>query len=88
VCGRRIPREQKQSRQTISKLFLSKEDTVLDDVVKTTDEGGGVKTKAKRKRKRKKSDKQSEEEERLSKQQAPSLLAVDSIMQAMTVPTN
>jgi hypothetical protein len=47
-----------------------------------------VKTKAKRKQKWKKSDKQSKEEERLSKQQAPSLLAVDSIMQAMTVPTN
>jgi hypothetical protein len=62
--------------------------TFLDDVVKTTDEGGQVKTKAEWKRKRKKSNKQSEEEERLSKQQAPSPLAMDSIVQAMTVPTN
>jgi hypothetical protein len=69
-----------QWRQTVSKVFLSKEDTFLDDVVKTTDEGGEVKTKAKRKWKRKKSDKQSEEEEQPSKQQAPSLLAVDSIV--------
>jgi hypothetical protein len=88
VCGRQIPREQKQWRRTVSKLFLSEEDTVLDDVVETTDEGGEVKTKAKWKQKRKKSDKQSKEEERPSKHQAPSLLAVDSIMQAMTVPTN
>jgi hypothetical protein len=35
-----------------------------------------------------KSDKQSEEEERPSKQQAPSSLDVDSIVQVMTVPTN
>jgi hypothetical protein len=47
-----------------------------------------VKTKAKQKQKRKKSDEQSKEEERLSKQQAPSPLAVDSIVQAMTVSTN
>jgi hypothetical protein len=78
----------KQWRQTVSRLFLSKEDTFLDDVIKMRDEGGEVKTKAKRKRKREKSDKQSVEEERLSKQQAPSSLAVDSIVQAMTVPTN
>jgi hypothetical protein len=78
----------KQWRQTVSKLFLSKEDTFLDDVIKTTDEGGEVKTKAKRKRKRKKSDKQTEEEERPSKQQAPSSLAVESIVQTMTAPTN
>jgi hypothetical protein len=42
-------KNKKQWHQTVSKLFLSKENTFGDDVVKTTDEGGEVKTKAKRK---------------------------------------
>jgi nucleolar protein 9 len=81
---------QKEWRKAVSKTLAKEDHSFIDEMVPAAvnDDYDDLKTKSKRKRKRKRPDKPNEDSEQPKKAQpASESFGLDSIMEAMTVPT-